>query len=269
LAVCTCAQAPSFEVAFIAAYKALGFRLVNGTTGGEGAPGRKASAKERAAMSERAKRQFADPAARERIRLCAIGRKHTEEDLRKQSEKQRGKKHSPEWIAKTRAIHLGRKRSPETCAKISAALSGKKRSPEQRAKMKETAKALWSNQEFKERMISGRPPVSEQARANMRDAQLGRKHSPETRAKISASNMGKTHTPETRARLSEITKRQLAEHPERVERVRLMNLGKHLAPETRDKMSKTRKGRTCHPATRVALIESNKKRAGTRKKVKS
>lgn len=95
--------------------------------------------------------------------------------------------------------HFGYSPSDETRARISQSLignqrtKGRKLSAEHRQKISEGMKG--------NRNSVGVVP-SDSARANMRKAQLGRKHKPETIEKIIAGNKGKIVSAETRARIS-------------------------------------------------------------------
>jgi hypothetical protein len=52
--------------------------------------------------------------------------------------------------------------------------------------------------------------MSDQARANMRKAQLGKKQPPEVTAKIRAKNLGRKHTEEARAKMSKAQAAKIA-----------------------------------------------------------
>lgn len=108
------AQVPDYEcqqweIDYIAAFRSLGFDLVNGTLGGEGGSpmlGKKHT-----------------PETRAKMRIAKLG-------------KNLGKKLSPEHRDKIRAAGIGRKFAAESRAKISAALTGIKRSTETREKLR-------------------------------------------------------------------------------------------------------------------------------------
>ena len=163
------------EIEWIAAYKAIGFDLVNGTDGGEGMLGAKTFLG-----------RNHTPEAIAKNRAAHLGRKASPETRAKQSAAGVGKhrglgyKHTPEARASMRASHTGLKHSAETIQKIRLA-----QTPETRAK---SSAAMRGNQH-----TLGYKPTLE-TRAKQSSAGKGRKHaphSPETCAKISASKKGK------------------------------------------------------------------------------
>lgn len=83
-------------------------------------------------------------------------------------------------------------------------ISGFKFSDESRAKV--TAALLgrkWSEESIAKRSKTNTGSKrSEETKANMSLAQKGKSRSPELRARLSAANKGKTHTPEARAKIS-------------------------------------------------------------------
>ncbi len=124
------------ECFYIAYFRQLGCNLTNATTGGDGAPGNRASETARAKMS-----------------ASKLGRKQSPEHIRARSLALKGHKVSEDTRAKIGAVHkgntycVGRKFSEISRAKMSASVSstswtkGKKLSDETRAKMSEAAKA--------------------------------------------------------------------------------------------------------------------------------
>jgi group I intron endonuclease len=79
-------------------------------------------------------------------------------------------------------------------------------------------------------------PVTEEARAKMRAARLGKRVSDETRQRMCEAQRGRTHSDEARARMSAAhTGRKLA--PEHVEKIRVKMLGRPVSEETRAKIS--------------------------------
>jgi hypothetical protein len=155
------AEAKRCEIAYIAALHARDCRLVNGTDGGEGMRGYVASAEARAKIRARKLGMTRPPFGDEwRARLSESGR---------------NKVRSPEHRARNGAAHRGWIPTAETLANMSRAKKGK--------------------------------PVSAQCQAAALRANLGRKRGPmseEQRAKLSLANMGKGHSQskETRSAIS-------------------------------------------------------------------
>lgn len=87
----------------------------------------------------------------------------------------------------------------------------------------------------------------EQARANMRDAQLGRHHTEETKTRIGISNVGRFVSEETRNAVAESNRRRR---------------GIKATQEHKDNISRTLMGHYVSPETRLAVAESNRRRAG-------
>jgi len=143
-----------WERRYIRCAKALGFRLVNGTEGGEGGslPGAEHPMFGKVGPNKGKKHSLE---TREKISAAARGRKHSPETRAKISAAKVGKPRKPfsiETRAKMRAAGLvkrfsaehranlsaagiGRKHSVETREKISAANQGRKLSSEQHAKL--------------------------------------------------------------------------------------------------------------------------------------
>lgn len=149
------------EIHWIRVKRAEGARLLNCTDGGDGFLN--PSEEVRKKRSEKAKQQVRTPGEIERWKTINVGRKHSEETKAKLSAIRKGKPKPPGSGDKTRQVHLGCKRSAETCARISEAKKQK------------------------------RQPLTDQHKANLRAANLGKKHNctkPRTRehhAKIWAS----------------------------------------------------------------------------------
>lgn len=155
---------------WIAYFKCLGARLVNGTSGGEGGRGIKHSdhtkmllslalkgkpkseatkakmkancsmkrpeVAEKIAAQKRGKPRSEETKAR--LRKALLGNVITEETRRKISEGNKGKKHTKEAIEKIKAIQSNR--TAEHRANLSAALKGRVFTPEWRAKISESRK---------------------------------------------------------------------------------------------------------------------------------
>lgn len=173
------------EVGLIKTLRRMGHELVNLTSGGEG----------------------------------ATGRKHRPESIEKMRRVQKGKVISPEAREKMAAAKRGVKRSSEACAKrlmyrptaatvekIRIANTGKKRTPEQIAKMLGNRKDFAHTDATKAKMrmahlgVGLGRTVSIETRAKLSAANKGRVVSPEARAKISAAQVGRVVSPETVAK---------------------------------------------------------------------
>lgn len=153
----------------IAAYRAAGSRLVNGTAGGDGLPGFRHAPETRARMSAQRTGRKPAPSAVAKVVAYHTGRKRTPEACARMSAAQRSMKRtlSAEQREKMRAATAGKPKTadhrakiaaasrgnkanagrtfpPEHRANISAALKGKPKSPEARARMSAAAKARWA-----------------------------------------------------------------------------------------------------------------------------
>lgn len=168
-----CAAAPAAEQRLIAALRARGTRLVNGTDGGEGMLGYVPNQETRAKLSAAGKgRKLAPRTSEHRARLSEAARRRVFTFATR---------------SKMAAAHRGKHPTPETRAKMAAWQKGRVPSPTTRAA------AVAANR--------GRPLTLEH-RANLSAAMKGHPITPETRAKMAASRKGSVHTPETRAKLS-------------------------------------------------------------------
>ena len=87
-----------------------------------------------------------------------------------------------------------------------------------------------------------RPPVSEETKLKLREANLGKSPSAETRAKISAAHTGRKHTPESLEKMSTVQAERMSS-PEERQRVSDALMGHEVPEETRTKISETLKGR--------------------------
>lgn len=137
LAVVPVEQAYDLEIAVIAEFRRHGFRLTNGTVGGDGFRGvthtaetreklrvshigKKLTEEQRARIAEGNKASWLNPDVRIKRLIAMTGRPCSEETKKKISEAQKGRR-VPDW--KRRAISaslIGKKHSPETIAKRSA-----------------------------------------------------------------------------------------------------------------------------------------------------
>ena len=91
------------------------------------------------------------------------------------------------------------------------------------------------SQETRDRMKAAwkkRAPMSDETRAKIGAASLGRSPSPETRSKIAESNRGKIISPETRAKLSAINTGKPSH-----------SIGYNPSQETREKMAAAKRGK--------------------------
>lgn len=211
----TCEQANEYEKALI---KAIGRAslgpLVNLTDGGEGNQGwvpsdetkRKnaESSRKRIAASPELRARLAavlnSPEVRAKIKYVNLGRKASTETRTKMSLARIGRKLSPESIEQGAAKRRGVKRSAESIAKVVAALTGRKQDPAHTAKVVaknlgkkrpidaviRTAEANRGRKHTSEviaKMRIAHQNMSEETRAKMRAAKVGRKQNPEHVAK--------------------------------------------------------------------------------------
>lgn len=139
-----------WEREYIRWYRALGWKVVNATAGGDGGA-QEFTPEYRAKISAGLKRSYTDE------RRAAISRQHkgkvySAETRAKMSASAgkhlKGKPQSPEHIAKCRAAKLGKKFDPAHKAKIAAALKGKPKSTESRQRMSEAAKRRCARQKL-------------------------------------------------------------------------------------------------------------------------
>jgi len=130
VATCEVGEAPALEIALISAFRGRGYKLVNGTDGGDGAPG------------------YA----------------HSEETKAKIGAARRGTRHTEEAKKKMSISHLGvplPPRSPEHQAALSLARTGKKRSEETILKLRGHGKLTRAQaDEIRGRRASGERNVS-------------------------------------------------------------------------------------------------------------
>jgi group I intron endonuclease len=155
------------ETVLVADYLAAGFTLYNMTDGGDGAAGRKATAKMLAAIT--------GPRSEEhKARMRAA---QTPEVLRRKAEIMRNRDVSEDTKRKQSAQRIGKKLSPSHCANIGKGRTGLKLPPwtdERRAKYK----AAWAA-----RMAAGLGPSEETTRKRSESGKR-RSMSPEARAAL-------------------------------------------------------------------------------------
>ena len=144
-------EAKRCEIAYIAALKARGVRLTNGTNGGDGALGpehsrlrgvkRSAEVCENISKAMRGKKRGHLDAVR-RAALIAANRRRTfsVEARAAAATRMAGKSKTPEALAKWRAKNIGMKRTPETRAKIGEANHTRIWTAESRAKASRSAR---------------------------------------------------------------------------------------------------------------------------------
>lgn len=120
-----------------------------------------------------------------------LGVKHTPETCARMSESRRGVKQKPEHVAARASSNRGKKRTEETKARIAAAATGRACPPETKAKLSARYLGGTLPQETKAKIsaaLKGRctrtpGPISEEHKAAISKANLGRKPPPETIAK--------------------------------------------------------------------------------------
>jgi hypothetical protein len=128
----------------IAFYRALGCRLTNATSGGDGNPGVVLSAETRAKISA-AKKGVPRPAEMvERVAEKLRGRPLAAEHRAKIGAWHRGKVNSSETREKMAAAKRGIPRPPEVVARIAAKLKGQKFSEERRLRTREVLTRYWA-----------------------------------------------------------------------------------------------------------------------------
>lgn len=129
------------ERAFIALFRKHGYRLVNATDGGEGAPGHQCSEEKKSYLRALFTGRKAQPRSdqwRQRMSVAKTGKKHTEEHNRKIGVAGLGRVVSEAQKEKQRIAMTGRVYSPEHCANIGASHKGIRPSEETREKMRAT-----------------------------------------------------------------------------------------------------------------------------------
>lgn len=229
---CTCAEeldeAEQFHIAHL---RASGEKLLNLTPGGDGAPNLTWDEQERlaisvtgcaawtaqerrAAMSQKMKRLWQDPAYREAA-LAPRG----------------GKPLNPEHREKIAAGLRGRKRPPEVIAKVASKKRGQKASPETRAKMSATRRARAASLD-----TGGRAQMTAAAVAKVRGAPKSVVH----REKIAASLRGRVNWNAINAMAKANRGRSLqAEHKEKISQAKR---GSNLSNDYERDLSEAKRG---------------------------
>jgi group I intron endonuclease len=136
------------------------------------------------------------------------GFRFTEESKSKMSAKKKGGRQTPEHVAKRIRHQIGRKLPAEWVKNAADGQRGKKYSEQRKRNIREGQRRA-----EQERIAAGiprkpRPPVSEETRRKMSEAQKNR--SEETRRKMSESRKGKKHTEEHKRKIGEASKKMHA-----------------------------------------------------------
>jgi hypothetical protein len=217
---------------WIAYGRASGWPLTNLTDGGDGTLGWVAPPEYRAQISARFK-----------------GRVFTPEHLAKLAAANRGRVATTAARENMRRAHIGHVQSPEVIAKRNASRAATLAA--QRAALPRPAIRINLIGAAPPPRRKPHPPVTEETRAKMRAAKLGRKQTPEHVAKIAASNRGRRLTPEQRARQSAGQRARFAGRTH-------CPHGHELTPEN---IRPNRRGREC----RTCWYESARKSAAKKK----
>lgn len=180
-------------------FKNLGYRLVNGTEGGDGVI---PTEETRLKISIRTKEAMKDPEIRRKISLNNTGRKQTPETIYKRIRGQIGRHHTEEHnrkIAESNKIsQLGKKASIETRRKMSEVQKLRYQNVLEREKTSNAMKGIKKSEDTKKKMREAKTP---DIRKRISVALTGIKRSEETRQKMKAS-----YTPERRKRISDAIK---------------------------------------------------------------
>jgi len=132
-------------------------------------------------------------------------------------------------------------RTDEHCRNLARAFTGKKLLPETIEKRSETIRR-------KHAEGYARPPMSEEAKQKISDANRNRVHTPEEKAHRAAAAVGKKHSEEWRKNISEaLKKRHYVHPPEVIEKIAASRRGTKHSPETIAKMSATHTGKKKTP----------------------
>jgi hypothetical protein len=157
----TDSEAKRCEVAYIAKLRESGYRLVNGTDGGEGTRGHQVSAeaREKMAAAHRGRKLTFSPIHRARLSDAQRGKKRNPAIAEKTAAKNRGRTHTAEHRAKISAALRGRPCSPQTRAKISAKARVRmaSRTPQILKKFSEARRAAWARWRIAHAVPSHKP----------------------------------------------------------------------------------------------------------------
>ncbi len=285
----TCSEA---EIRWVAYYRAVvGPALTNLTLGGEGVAGWVMPFRTRLKLSRahmgRPKNWTPDQSGR--VAHAVSSRVLSESTRMKMSLAQKGKKQTPEHVQKRIEALRQTALRPESYENRSRAVKEVSMRPEVSSARSERMRARWADpqeratievalrkarekklgvqtkwrwrkpkceQTHENKAHRKRPPVTPQARINMRNAHLGKKLPPEQVAKISAANKGRVQSEEERA------KRRKPRALEAVAKTAAANRGKKRSEEVRAKMSASHKGVKLSPehAKNAALAHVGLKR---------
>ncbi len=159
----------------------------------------------------------------------------------------------------------GAKRTPEQIERLRLAITGKKRTPEQIERIK---KASQMTPEKRQKLIDAHKRMSPEKKAaraekwkkivremspekkaaiaeKLRNANIGKKHSPETIEKMRKSHLKENLSEEKLEKMRISGKKNMT--PERIEQLRLINTGRKHSEETRKKISEMQTGRKQSP----------------------
>ena len=161
-------EAFALEISRIAYWLPKG-ELANKTAGGEGLSGFVHSERTREKISQVQLKRFQKPEERLKLSNACKGRSygpHSEEHKKKIGDASKGRKFTKETLARKRVVGLKQAEVKRGTPEDSAT----------RKKIAATVKALWSDPDYRERMVAshvGQEP-SDEARANMRAGQATR-----------------------------------------------------------------------------------------------
>ena len=172
-------EALQIEKERIAFWRATGTGdLCNMTDGGECVSGLRHSKETKELIASKKRGLVASAETLKKMSLAQTGRRQSPESRAKLSASKTGKPqgpHTPEHNAKIGAAGRGRKDSEEVRAKkLEAALQRAAQSEEVRARIAEKVRALWSDAEYRNRMVvshKNRAPTSEASKEKMRVSQ--------------------------------------------------------------------------------------------------
>lgn len=175
-------EACELERVAIREARAEGFRLTNGTDGGDGTPGSMFTPEVLAKMSAKGKKQWEDPEKRAKQRAESNKRWADPEFRAKMTAANKKVGEDPEQRAKRKVVGKKVWEDPEHRAKMSIAAKNRWKDPEQRAKRS----AQWLDPKFREKMSA----ANKKAKAD-----------PEVLAKLSADQKKRWADPEFRAKM--------------------------------------------------------------------
>lgn len=190
------------EIKWIAKFRKEGYKLTNGTDGGEGISGWKHSEETKRKMSEKQKGRPVSQVTRLRRRQSMLGVKHSDEAKERHSRATRGKNNPMYGRTGELSSMYGKPRSQEIKEKISKANKGKPGLSGKDNPMYGKCGELSPTY--------GRQLTNEQ-KQHLREINLGKTNSPEARKKISDRLKGRVCSEEHKRKVSESKKRWWAE----------------------------------------------------------